>query len=194
MSPADEAEMTHIPEAPAIEDAATVASSIAGSGENLFELQNGVVLELKPVPPIAIREAAIKHPPPKVPVVFIEDKGREEENPNDPAYMREVQRYVLEQLYRVTDVIMLLGTSIRHVPEGVQRPEDEEWVSMLEALAIDLPPFNNKYARYLSWLRLYAITSEIESGYILGRVTALSGVTEVEVQRAAAAFRDRSGR
>lgn len=188
MSPADD----QISEAPSIEAAANVAASIDGSGRPTITLGNGVILELKPVPPIAIREAAMQSSPPVVPRVFIEDKGREEENPNDPGYLRALQRYAFEQLYRATDVIMLMGTGLKYCPPTVFNIDSDEWVEQLQALSIEIPPFTNKYARYLAWLRLYAITSELEVGFILGKVTALSGVTELEVQRAAASFRNRS--
>lgn len=187
-------EQPQVKAAESIGDAANAAAAIDGSGKPEFRLQNGVVLELKPVPPIAIREAALQKPPPQVPTVFIEDKGREEQNPNDPDYHKAMQQYAFDQLYRITDVLLLLGTGIVSIPDDVFPVESDEWVEQLAALAIDVPPFNNKYARYLSWLRLYAICSEYEVGYILGNVTAMSGVTEVEVQRAAASFRDRARR
>lgn len=178
-----------------IRDAANVVSGIEGGGRIRFRLSIGALLEFKSVPPIAIREAALSIRPPSVPTVFMEDKGREEENPNDPDYIRAMQKYAFEQLYRVSDVLMLLGTSIvRPLPDDVIPPESDEWMEPLEAIGIPLPEKTreNKHIRYLSWLRLYAIRTEMEAGYIMGRITAMSGVTEVEVQRAAAAFRDRS--
>ena len=50
----------------------------------------------------------------------------------------------------------------------------------------------NKYQGYLAWLRLYACVAESDVVRILRNVTGLSGVTEEEVQRAAAAFRGTS--
>lgn len=178
-----------------IEDAVSAASSLDGSGRIGFTLSTGVVLRLKSVPPLAIREASLSIRPPAIPTVYMEDKGREEENANDPDYLQAMNRYALEQLFRVSDVLMLLGTSIvGEVPEGVFGPDSDEWMEPLEALGIALPENvrTNKHVRYLAWLRLYAVRSEQEVAYLMGRIASLSGVTEVEVQRAAAAFRDRS--
>lgn len=193
-SPVDEAvdEPSRIP---SIADVAAVASALDGSGRNGFRLSIGAILRFKSVPPIALREAALQVKPPPVPVVFMEDKGRKEENPNDPDYLRAMQLYALEQLYRVGDILMLLGTElVTPVPDGVTPPESDDWIEPLEALGLPLPARlrENKHVRYLTWLRLYAMRNEQEIGYIMGRIVSLSGVQEVEVQRAAAAFRDRS--
>ena len=52
--------------------------------DGLFRLSSGVVLKIKPVPPLLIRQAVAKIKRPKPPVIFLEDKGVEEENPDDP--------------------------------------------------------------------------------------------------------------
>lgn len=174
----------------AINQAANVVSFLAArSGPDTFKLRNGVVLKLAPVPPLAMREAAIHYPPPHPPVVLNRDKDREETNPNDPDYLEALERYTMEQAARVADVMILLGTSIESIPEGVEPPESPTWKAKLEALDIKVDS-SNEYKQYLAWLRLYALTSEQDLAYTLWAVTRISGVTEEEVRRAASAFRD----
>lgn len=151
-------------------------------------LRNGVVLKLHPVPPLAIREAALLVPPPQVPVWISPDKDREEPNPNDPDYLAALEKHKHEQAFRVSDTIHLLGTSVESIPDGIDPPESDVWISKLEAIGIKVDR-ENEHKRYLSWLRLYAYTSQADISMVTAFATRLSGTTEEEVQRAAAAFR-----
>lgn len=175
-------------------EAAQAASSVT-SGTNEYTLSSGVIVRLKPVPPLAMREAAIQAVPPRPPMVHIEDRDQDIENPNDPDYLKALEEYQTKQLYLVSDVMMMLGVDIIHVPEDVFPVESEEWSEMLAAVGIAIPEqaVSNKYARRLTWMRLYAARSETDIATILARIIALSGVTELEVQRAAAAFLRASG-
>lgn len=177
-----------------INAAAEVVESLEEkSRRDRLVLSSGIVLKLRPVPPLAMREAAISVPQPKPPVVFMESVGRAEENPNDPDYMRAMTRWENDQVFRVADVLMLLGTAVEFVPEGFQRPEDDDWFEQLEVLGLAVDG-TNKHKRYLAWLRLHAFTSERDIAAAMTAITSMSGVTEVEVQRAAQAFRDNTSR
>jgi hypothetical protein len=170
-----------------IAEAAQVASSLNGGRGGTVRLGNGVVLKLRPVAPLAIREAAIRGNPPQIPIVHLADKDRDEPNPNDPDYLRANQEYAARQLFQVSDVLMLMGSEFVSAPDDVFPPTSDEWADMLRSTGMEIDT-SNKYTRYLSWLRLYALTSEGELSQVLAGVVRLSGVTEVEVQRAAAAF------
>lgn len=171
-----------------IESASKVAEILKNRWVDRAQLRNGIVLKLSPVPPLAIREAAILTPPPRVPMWISPDKEREEPNPNDPDYLAALDRYSAEQSFRVADTIHLLGTAIEHVPDGIDRPEDDGWIDRLDSLGIKVDR-DNPHKRYLSWLRLYAYSSKVDISMVTALTTRLSGVTEEEVQRAAASFR-----
>ena len=175
-------------------EAAQAASSVT-SGTNEYTLSSGVVVLLKPVPPLAMREAAIQATPPRPPMVRVEDRDQEVENTADPDYLKAIEAHQAKQLYLVSDVMMMLGVDIINIPDDVFPPESEEWSQMLEAVGINIPEqsITNKYARRLTWMRLYVARSESDIATILSRIIALSGVTELEVQRAAAAFLRASG-
>lgn len=152
-------------------------------------LVTGVVLALRPVPPLAIRQAIISVPEPKVPMVRIPDREDLEPNPNDPDYLAALAVRELKQFLVTSEVMLLLGTSVCSVPDNAYGPESDEWVEpMREGLGMEVDT-SNKHKRYLSWLRFYAIATERDSFRVLDAVTAMSGVTELEVQRAADAFR-----
>lgn len=171
-----------------MEGAAEAASSIERPLVQHYTLANGIKLKIKPVPPLAIRQAAIQVPPPSVPIVHDEGRDRDMENPSDPDYQKALEAYQVEQLFRVVDVMILLGTEVVHIPDDVYPPESEEWTDMLDAAGVTVPPFRSTQARRLGWMRLYAMITEADTAVVVSRLIALSGVTEVEVQRAAAAF------
>lgn len=170
------------------EAAEVVAAVEDGEEKDRVTLSNGIVLKLRPVPPLAIREIAVRFAPPPVPVVWIADKERDEPNPNDPDYLAAMTRYLQDQTYRVADVSMALGTAVESVPEFMERPESDGWIEPLEAVGLVIDR-DNRHKRYLAWLRLYAVTSNADLTRVMRGVTMLAGVTEEEVQRAVRAFR-----
>lgn len=174
----------------AIGEAARVAQSVAAALPTTLTLSNGVQLYMKAVPPLAMRQASIQIPEPVVPIVLTED-GREIPNPNDPEYTRNVLHYLTLQAARLADVMILLGSSLKEVPEGIEKPTDTNWQEMLKIAGIPLSELDlqDSYHVYLAWLRFYALPTEEDIANLIQGITALSGVTENEVVRAARAFR-----
>jgi hypothetical protein len=156
-------------------------------------LENGVALRLKPVPPFAIRNAAAHLKRPEVPIWVDPDKGREEPNPNDPDYQAAVRQYVNDQAEAALTVALLLGTEVISVPEGMYGVADERWAEeVTESMALAGGHFEvhaSGKARYLDWLRMYAIPSEIDNYRLTRILTSGVGLTEAEVQRSVESFR-----
>jgi len=180
---------------PAAEIAAAEAAAVvtAESEErDLVTLSRGITLRIVPVPPFAIREAAMRIPVPSVPIVHIKDKNRDELNPNDPDYLAAVEANASERMLAATNVMFVLGTKPEIIPAGCQRPDDTEWTEALVALGIEIP--ENKHLRYLSWLRYYVLVSEVDIRDLVAACISRSGVQESEVQRAIVAFRGREER
>src|SRR5437016_985353 len=65
-------------------------SLVPSREKGLFYAKNGLVLRLKRVSRLVIVEAGRKIPVPRPPTMYIEEKGREEENPDDPDYILEL--------------------------------------------------------------------------------------------------------
>lgn len=168
---------------------AAVDESKDGSAPGgIIELSNGIRLRVQRVAPLAIREATLRVEKPRPPKVLIEEKGREEENPADPDYLRELEEYEEATGLAAVNVVLLKGTSIEHVPEGMSRLEDGDWVEDCQFLGIEFDAENPR-ARYLAWLRFYAICSDADLLAVLGGLRQTSGVREEDVAKAAESFR-----
>ena len=177
----------------ALEKAARITDAIVRPRSDIVSLSNGIVLKLKPVPPFLARQAVISLQRPKPPVVFLEDKGREEENPNDPEYQRAIQEYEARQIELGLNVMLLVGTAVETVPKGCYGPDDDEWLEDLAIVGIEVD-VERPRARYLAWLRYYALQSASDIALVTQALATGVGLTEEEVQATADSFRSRAER
>ena len=179
-----------------VTDSESVEAAVK-AGEELqidtcLELQSGIVLRLKPVSSGLLRKAAARIPEPEVPRVWLAEKDREEENPNDPNYLAALVARGEKQGLAQMDVAILYGTSIETIPEGAYRPDDEEWsADLLEDGFLTDEDLSSYRKRYLNWVLLYACRGGDEAK-LFGHVIILCGLTEAEVQEVLASFRSRS--
>lgn len=167
--------------------AAVEAAAEDSAPKTEVELGNGIQLNLRAVPPLLIRKAVGKISEPVIPVADI-GKDRQEENPDDPEYKKAMEEYGQQTFDAGANVMLAVGTSLKYVPKGWDKPEDSDWVEALQAANFE-PDVSTKRSRYLSWLSYYAITSEQDVVRIVMAVTALSGVPESEVASAVESFR-----
>lgn len=164
-----------------------------------FELSNGIVLAIKSVPPFLVQAVQNEFKPPTPPKVMIEEKGREEENPNDPAYLRALEELSEKQDLAVNDLFLAAGTSVVSVPEGYFKPEDDDWIAVVEfaqnitgtKIQIDR---DDKVKRYLHWLRFYALETGGDIALATSLPMQLAGIREGEVDEVMDAFRSLPGR
>lgn len=164
-----------------------------------FVTSNGITFKLKPVAPLLVLDAQkqlIEPTPPKIPNY---DKGMGEdapleENPNDPDFLRAHMDY-RQKVGEVSNAIFLTrGTELLEVPDGIEKPDDEEWALEVEEFtAIKVPKVGRR--RYYCWLKYVALTSMNDFQALLNKLTALGGVTlESDVAEAETSFRtDTSG-
>lgn len=161
-----------------------------------IELANGIVLALKTVPPLLISEAARRVPQPPIPVVHSEAKDRDEENPADPQYLQDVIKWRAERDEAGLNVALIMGTEPVSIPDGMHPPSSDEWITEIEATyaAIDMEPpeivRDRDAARYLSWCRLYALSTEYDIVRITAILTAAIAVSEEDVREIVDSFRD----
>lgn len=171
-----------------IAGAARAAESINGTGGTVT-LSTGVVLSIHPVPPYAFQSASMQAgPPPEPPMVYIESRGREEPNPDDPAYKQQFQRHRVKQSDLVSNVLFLYGTKIQHVPDGVPKVEDDDWLDLLKATGVEVDS-TNSYERYLAWLRYVVLAKSEDITNLVSATMRGSGTTEEDVQQALETFR-----
>ena len=155
-------------------------------GSNIFTLSSGVKIRLKPVNQFFIFQVMSKFKPPKIPVVFNEQKGRDEENPNDPDYLEAIEQYDADRAQAGNDVCLLRGIDILEVPKGVVDHNSKQWKEEMEIVGIQT---KNERLRYLSWLKAIAMPTHEELNIVLEGIGRLTGVTEASVAAAADGFR-----
>jgi hypothetical protein len=163
-----------------------------GQGDSeIVTLSTGVVVRLSPVSSSLVEEMKAAIPMPAVPVVYIEEKEREEENPNDPRYMAAVEEVHTERADAMFDALVMFGVEL---PDGL--PEDDTWLRKLKLLEkrtpLDLSGFNLKDEFDLEFLYKRYVAVAGEDLRIIG---ALHGYNPLEVARARAMFLgDKGGR
>lgn len=156
--------------------------------KDTFRASNGLVLKLKKVSRLILAEAARKVPTPKVPVVFIDDKGRSEENPQDPDYLQALLDQKYEQGMLSVTTMLVLGTEIIDLPAGMEPPESDDWLEILNEIGIEIK-VSNKRVRYTAWLKYIALDDESFNALIKD-LMRYSGLTiEEDVAKAQEAFR-----
>lgn len=150
---------------------------------------NGIVFKLKKFPNIAITEANRRIKPPKIPSVYIEEKGRIDENPSDPDYIVARREYEYKLAMAAVGIALGWGTEVLEYPNGVDKPQDTDWSDDLTQLLDIEVPIKGR-ARYVDWLRLYALTEE-DFNELTKRVFSYTGLTtEEDVKVAQDSFRD----
>jgi hypothetical protein len=155
-----------------------------GQGDNNFTLSTGVAVKLSPVSSSLVEQmkGAIKMPP--VPRVWIEAKEREEENPNDPRYIEEVEEVNRKRADAIFDALCMFGVEL---VDGL--PEDTTWIKKLRMLErqrlLDLSGFDLEDDFDLEFLykRYVAV-----AGADLELLSGLHGFRPLEVARARATF------
>lgn len=179
--------------AAALKAAVEAVESIAQPLVTEITLDNGVVLKLTPVPPFVAQQAVMNLKEPKPPVVDVgKGDGREEENPNDPNYLEEMNAYNVQVIETTTNAMLITGTEIASIPDGVQSPEDDDWLDRIQFLGIEIER-ENKWARYIAWLRYYALSGP-SIARIIAELRKSVGLTEEEVDAAVKSFRNRAAR
>ena len=157
-------------------------------------LSTGVVLKVWSINPMLLDFSLRTNLPPlpRPPKVFIEAKGREEENPDHPDYIRAVADYNSAKADLVNDLLMGLGTEIASVPEGFSRPKDKGWADDLEAVGVKVPADGLK--RYIYWAKFVAVRNAQDVIDTLNAITENIATPEDKVIEAADSFRNREER
>jgi hypothetical protein len=147
----------------------------------------GLKFKLRKMSRMALVEAGRKVRDPKVPVVWIEDKQRDEPNPNDPDYREELQRAAWTRSITIVNTCLVLGTKLLDKPDYIDAIDSTEWLEQLDFIGLEVP--EGKYARYAAWVRYYALDDD-ELTDLIVKVQRFNGVvTEQDVQEAAEEFK-----
>jgi hypothetical protein len=97
--------------------------------DGALTLSTGVRIIYVPVNPAVFTEVLSKMDPPRPPMVFIESKGREEQNPLDPTYLAEMDNYQGERANAIMETFALFGVELVE-----DLPQDDTWLKRLKVL------------------------------------------------------------
>lgn len=164
--------------AAAVEAAAAASISLNGNSKIdvwVSPLQPELQFRLRAVSRYALLAAQEKLREPEIPVVFIAEKDRSEENPNHPAYVSAMREYNLSVSLAIVDTYLALGTSLLSKPADMEGPEGGEWIERLEVLGVVVPT-DKKFVRYLMWLKLSALSDD-ESTSLIRACQRFNGLT-----------------
>ncbi len=160
-----------------------------------IELSNGVILRIKDISrtqlTYAIRNMQKEHPEPQPPMVHIEDRGRDEPNANDPAYLEAKQVWQIDVASRMMNVLYWDALEVVEVPDDVPKadsPEFEEYMEFVMGESVA----RSEQARKVQWLRYRAIPEDnlLDVQY---RLLRLAGVPEEDIVEIEATFRSDAG-
>lgn len=154
----------------------------------------GLILKLHKVSRHAIVESHRRIVEPKVPVVWIEEKSREEPNPNHPDYIAAMREWALSTSIATVDTYIAVGTTLVEKPDYIDPPESDDWIDRLEAGGIVVDR-SKKYFRYLSWVKLYAVADDDDLSDLIRAAQRYNGLTlEDDVEEAMEGFKSDQGR
>lgn len=149
----------------------------------------GITFKLKKVNRILVVDATRKIKLPKPPIIMMEDKGREEENPTDPDYQAALADANYLRSMTVVNVYVTLGTKPIKLPEGLEPPESDVWINDLVELDAGFEMPKTERAKYLQWVK-YVALDDTQINELVTAAMRYSGITlETDVQQAQNGFR-----
>lgn len=173
----------------ALMDELRAAADPAGT----VKLSSGLVLKIKPPPQHLVRAARERVPRPEIPVVFIEEKGRDEPNPNHPDYLEAMAQYEVAQQLAAGDVALLHGTApdLATLPPDMHPPDSDEWIDGVALMGIDEKQLDvsTPTRRYWAWLRFHALRTDEDIAVATYAPMMLNRLNEEDVALAVASFR-----
>lgn len=154
-------------------------------------LSTGVVLLVQRAPSWAIVEVRrqMAREAPQPPVLHNPDKGRDEPNEADPAYLAALEAHAIRTAERLYDVAIALAMRVVSRPEDVPAPESEAWRESLAWLGIPLSDGADPRRRFAEWIKYVAAPDEREWTVLMMPLLNAVGTLEEDVAAATAAFR-----
>lgn len=150
---------------------------------------NGITFKMRRVSKLMVLDASRKIKIPRPPKVFIEEKGREEENPNDPEYLERKTEAEYERSMLIMHAYIALGTKPISIPEDIEPIESNGWLEELSEIGLGTP--SSDRVRYLMWVKYVGVPDEKDLNDLLTEVMRYSGITlEGDVKEVADRFRD----
>jgi hypothetical protein len=148
--------------------------------------EKGIVLRLRKVASIILSDAGRKLKEPVVPKIFDEEKGREEENPNDPDYRSAYEDITYRRSMLAIDVYLAFGTEVVEIPDDLDPPESPLWIADLQEFGLEIPKGGK--ARYVAWLKYYALSDQDLTSLSIAAMRFGGATLEADAQAAQDGF------
>lgn len=164
-----------------VESVVAVAASRAQHADGLPEivfLSTGVRARLRPVSSSLISDIIQRIADPPVPVWLNPDKGREEENPSDPAYQRALAEVTTRRGSAATDAAIMFGVEL------VDPLPKDGWDVKLQFVGIPVP--EDDFGREFAYKKYVAVGAPD-----LLRLMGLAGIPQEEATAALRGFPDK---
>lgn len=160
-----------------------------GASSNIFTASTGVQFKTKAVNRQSlggITDRYLKQKP-KPPVVFIESKGREEPNYDNPDYIENMQSWQISMTMALSNFIFLRGVELieSSIPDGMVHFDSDDWRDEMELIS---DKSDNSRACYLEWIKAVACNEE-DTNKLMSIIGRKSGISQEDVDGAAAQFR-----
>jgi hypothetical protein len=155
-------------------------------GEPLSVLSTGIKARLIPVAATLVQDVASRVKDPDVPMWHNPDKDREEPNPNDPKYLRDLADAGEKRGLAAVDAMVMFGVELE---DGYPDPETDPWLRKLKFMErrghISLDDFDLEDELDLEFVyKRYIAVSSID----LVAIGTMSGIQPEEAAAAARMF------
>jgi hypothetical protein len=154
------------------------------SSDDIRLLKSGVRVRLKPVPAPLIDAVVEKIPEPEIPIWHNEAYDRDEPNPSDPQYVKDLADADRKKGLAAIDAMAMFGVEL---VDGL--PPDEEWLDNLRKMEsmnlLDLSEYDmdDLVIKELVFKKFVAVTTDV-----LQEVTNMSGLAAEDVEAAEESF------
>lgn len=144
----------------------------------------GVKVKIEPVPVNLIDDVTRRIKDPEIPTFYNENKEREEKNPQDPQYLKDMTKAEEARNRAAMDAMVLFGLEL---VDGV--PDDEKWLKKLRYLEklgrLDLDNYDLDDELDVEFLYKRYVLADAE---VISLITQASGVSPEEVALAEESF------
>ena len=131
----------------------TARERIDDTQEDLLEVE-GYVIRVKAIPVAIISDVTDRIPDPEIPVWHNPEMDRDEQNPNDPAYLKAKEEVDAKRGRAMIDATVMFGIEL---PSGI--PPTDEWLPKLK--------FLEKHGQVD--LSGYDLSDDLELGFVFKR-------------------------
>lgn len=158
--------------------AVVTAKTNAKSNDGSVILSTGIKGKILPVAASLVEEVTAKIKDPDVPMWYNEDKEREEPNPIDPTYLKEMSEANRKRGIIALDAMIMFGLELADpIPEG------GTWVKKLKWLGIEFDD-QDEFEREFAYKKYVACGNND-----LVEISKLAGITQEAVEDAVKSFR-----